>query len=380
MKTVQILTFSNTMNYGAMLQAYALREVVSKCGFEAKICDYRQPMVEEFEFFVDKKTGSTRDFVNRVLRRILFRRKRALFSRFRRESLNLTPRLEADDLDQVLMEASAVIVGSDQVWNGAITGNDCSFLPDLGACGPSVLSYAASCGSNTSFLRDSRHTDRLRELCSPVLVRDQLTARTVEEASGVQSEVVLDPTLLLSKRRWESLVEPHCPPADHHYVLAYTVYEIQKTKRFASKLSRESGLRFVHLHQYDARPTIGAMNVYSGTPLLLPSLVSQATAVVTSSFHGMCMSLALEKPFYIPASSASPEDLDPRWGDLLREAGFTDEDFLFDEAAGMLGPFYCDRRVSRVLDASRARSISLLTKQLEEAAGVSGTGDYPAAD
>lgn len=364
------------MNYGAMLQAYALKETLSSRGFDAHVCDYRQPFVEQAEFFIRLRERSLRGLTSRAIRQVVFRKKRAYFARFREESLNLSARADSDNLYRLLNGAAAVVIGSDQVWNGEITGNDQAFLPELDQSGPRVLAYAASCGSSASFLLDSRQADGLRALLSPILVRDRLTASAVETSASAPTEVVLDPTLLLTKRHWESLIEGKGNPSlNFDYVLAYTVHEVQKTRRFARSLAAGRGSRLVHLHQYDARPTISAVNIYSGAPLQLASLVAGASAVVTSSFHGICLSLAFETPFYIPCSSASPADLDPRWRDLLREAGFTEADYLFNPATGMLGPFSPNPNTTRILAKSRARSLSLLEKQLDEAIGVLGNRD-----
>ena len=40
MNKVGILTFSNSYNYGAALQAYALKTVIDELGYEASIIDY----------------------------------------------------------------------------------------------------------------------------------------------------------------------------------------------------------------------------------------------------------------------------------------------------------------------------------------------------
>ena len=40
MKRIGILTFSNVINYGAALQAYALKNVLEKMGYDASIVNY----------------------------------------------------------------------------------------------------------------------------------------------------------------------------------------------------------------------------------------------------------------------------------------------------------------------------------------------------
>ena len=45
---IGILTFHNAINYGAVLQCYALKEFLSMRGHVVEVIDYRNPMVEEY--------------------------------------------------------------------------------------------------------------------------------------------------------------------------------------------------------------------------------------------------------------------------------------------------------------------------------------------
>ena len=44
---VGIITFHRALNYGALLQAFALRYSLSRLGAEAQILDYRNPIMED---------------------------------------------------------------------------------------------------------------------------------------------------------------------------------------------------------------------------------------------------------------------------------------------------------------------------------------------
>ena len=51
MTRIGILTFHNTVNYGAVLQAYALQKTIENLGYEVSIIDYRNPAVTARETF-----------------------------------------------------------------------------------------------------------------------------------------------------------------------------------------------------------------------------------------------------------------------------------------------------------------------------------------
>ena len=48
MKRIGILTFHRAINYGACLQAYALKKYIKDQGNECDIIDYHCPAIEDF--------------------------------------------------------------------------------------------------------------------------------------------------------------------------------------------------------------------------------------------------------------------------------------------------------------------------------------------
>lgn len=52
---IGILTFHRAINYGAVLQCYALSEVLKKMGHDVFVIDYRQPRVERTDRHVCSK-------------------------------------------------------------------------------------------------------------------------------------------------------------------------------------------------------------------------------------------------------------------------------------------------------------------------------------
>ena len=48
---IGILTFHRAHNYGAVLQCYAMQEILRRMGHDVQVIDYRQPWIEEFYKF-----------------------------------------------------------------------------------------------------------------------------------------------------------------------------------------------------------------------------------------------------------------------------------------------------------------------------------------
>ena len=60
MKRIGILTFHRVTNYGAVLQAYALKQVCDDLGYETHIINYKNPNIEEYTTPVRRYWNSSR--------------------------------------------------------------------------------------------------------------------------------------------------------------------------------------------------------------------------------------------------------------------------------------------------------------------------------
>ena len=125
-----ILTFHGAHNYGAVLQCYALQEVLTKMGHDVYVIDYRQPYINEvykiFSFQILKRKmknlGAVADYVRyNIFRASAIKKRREHFEEFTSKYLNLTLPCDAES---VPVDFDAYIIGSDQVWSQVCTGGD----------------------------------------------------------------------------------------------------------------------------------------------------------------------------------------------------------------------------------------------------------------
>src|SRR5690554_1267519 len=125
---IGILTFHRTQNYGAVLQAYALKEAIQQFGHHVEIIDYRPEFLVERYLVFDKKRISSSSFIKLIMNLIkeislLSRRyiKRKKFLAFYQDSLNLSVMAYKDGVECNIVGYDIIVVGSDQVWNTKIT-------------------------------------------------------------------------------------------------------------------------------------------------------------------------------------------------------------------------------------------------------------------
>ena len=143
---IGILTFHRALNYGAVLQCYALKKTLQKCNVSVEVIDYRNKFIEKFysPFYIEKfnirKIGYMfYSFYSKCKRNIIFKQ-------FRRDYLSLSNRTyNQNNISDADYEYNAIIVGSDQVWNFNLSDRDETYLLDF-VNTARRFAYAASFG------------------------------------------------------------------------------------------------------------------------------------------------------------------------------------------------------------------------------------------
>ena len=241
MKPIGILTFHRASNYGAVLQAYALQNVIDGFGREAVIVDYRCRTVEEGH----RPWGM---FKRHKFPVVLFRccvamKKDSIFGAFRRDRLKLSGPVQPEDLEKI-QDDYVLLAGSDQVWNNKLSGMDQAYMLTF-AREQQRYSYACSLGFD-EFPEGTK--ELYREWLSGMQCISLRENRSVDliETIGYDARADLDPTLLLSRARWESFMTPAQRPEP--YIFVYTVDGDINLLNAARELSSRTGVKILYLN------------------------------------------------------------------------------------------------------------------------------------
>lgn len=145
---VGIITFHRPINYGALLQTYALQTSVERLGAECEIIDYHSNCIDSRH---KKRVLSGCKGLKDVMRYILYAHNlNAKFDKFRlfaSQFLHLSPACnDHDELTDVSSRYDILISGSDQVWNYNINECDTAYFLSFEKDNKKKNSYAASFG------------------------------------------------------------------------------------------------------------------------------------------------------------------------------------------------------------------------------------------
>lgn len=312
---IGIITFWQSYdNYGQLLQCWALQAQLRKLGHDPFLirynyCNYYEhqsiwkllakillikPYIKQY-----KKIRESKDYINK--------NKIREFDLFRKKYLSQSDYYA--DYNQLISnppEADAYITGSDQVW-AQLINKKCS-LPFFLCFGKSEVRRIAYA---PSFAMKS-YPEELKGMLYNYLIKfDYVSVReqggvNICNKVGINAEHVLDPTLLLDNNDYKVFLSDR--KIDVPYVYIYSI-NIQNPDEIrweeVKKTCKERGLRIV------ATPASGyfkgselfdgdVMYDYATIPSWL-SNISNASMLVTTSFHGVAFALILHCPFiYIP--------------------------------------------------------------------------------
>ena len=220
---IGILTFHSQLNYGGLLQCWALQTALDKLGHEVVVIDRWFDDARNIHDMIYDRMGWLQ-WVKFWIRSMWGLGCLAPWLRVRRtmkflgKYLRLTSYhfVEWKDAPKDL-GIDAVVVGSDQVWHCGDWGDPRVYLLE-GAPPIPAIAYAASFGMTTipQFISDDRKEVVANSIYKRGLARfKSVSCRESEgvrlcEEFGVHAEHVVDPTLLLCGEDWKPLVGSTC--------------------------------------------------------------------------------------------------------------------------------------------------------------------------
>lgn len=362
---IGILTYHRAHNYGAMLQAYALRTYLYNQGHDVEFIDYWpdshnkqytlfKPIRGKSLYF--KLLNIISDSVTLIRRTIRMNK----FNNFRKKHLGINDSIKyTTNKEPIIERYDCVVVGSDQIWRtqeyeGKHVGIDpmylCTNIPNTTRC----ISYAASMGI-ISLTSEDEHVIRTSlKNFNTILVRENSLKQLVESL-GYSAHVVLDPTLLLTKQQWDQLIPSH-RYSQKPYVLFYELMPSQEALAFAKKKAHSLNCELLIMDSIIH--TLPRKNHISyASPIEFMHAIRDAEFVIATSFHGTAFSIIFEKQFITIGLKKNAD----RVKTLLQQVGITEQ--YQDQPIETSKINY--KEVNTTLQTIREHSQQLLVKSIQ---------------
>lgn len=301
-------------NYGSLLQTLANQVAVQSLGHDCENLVY----VRDYTFTEKLKqiprvlNGGNQRKLLRVLRAKKMARKYPSIAKSRgarddvfEEYINTVftnlsrPYVGFRDLSEGSRDYDAIMVGSDQMW--LPMGLPTNFYNlEFAAPGVRRISYATSFGVSEIPWYQKKRTAEYLQRIDYLSVREDAGAKICKEVADVNAEVVVDPTLLLTKEQWLELIPEQRTMSDP-YVFCYFLGSNPLCREEALKISESMSLPIVTLKHLDeiipSDESFGDYAPYGIDPAGFVNLIRNAEYVLTDSFHGTVFSIMNHKQF-----------------------------------------------------------------------------------
>ena len=315
MKNSVTVTKYSSYNFGAVLQTYALQKKIISMGYENSILDFERPKKP----FSVRSLSSLSGIVNSIyysLNKKNIEKGYSRFDDFINNEYILTKKY--DNYDSLCKEppnADVFFCGSDQVWN-PMKIQDVFFLRFV----PNSVraSYAASIGVSKIPFAARRVFEEYLEDIDFISLREKKAKENIESIIKKDCEVNIDPVLLLKKEEW--LEKASFPNLSNDYILCYILYRPPWLNAWLKKIHKETGLKIVLISSNGYRNVYHNKMILDAGPKEFIGLINNAKFVISSSFHGVAMSIALHKNFYAVVNPDMPDRIE----NVLQTSGLCD--------------------------------------------------------
>lgn len=321
---IGILTLPLHINFGGYLQNYALQQVLIKMGHEPITLNQRvipRPVLPQlkniwlanFHTFIlmligKKGNRSWQHFHGSSLRPLLWKNSIYFYDKYIKHSEPLNPNEDYNGICEK-MGIDALIVGSDQVWRPRYVENiSTMYFSFEKSDSIKKISYAASFGTD-SWEYTEQHTSECSTLAKQfdkLTVRERSAINLMQEKLGVMPELVLDPTLLLSKEDYIKLIEEEQEAKSERNLFCYILDMTDKKTAFIKNVEHKLNLKSFNVNI--GKNTLPYSDGYIKShvdefrnPTITKWLRGfwDADMVIADSFHAVAFSIIFNKPFWV---------------------------------------------------------------------------------
>lgn len=257
---VDIVTLHNINNYGSVLQTYATQKVFESLGYETEIIDYcrknnlpsnlakevlnRNLRLQKLGFLWKNNKLIKKLLIDLLILKIKYNNNP--MSQFSEKNINLSPKqyTSYNELKKDPPIADIYVTGSDQVWNSLYNGGiDKAYYLGFAPKDKLKIALAASIGNAHISVEEKKLTYPLLSNYHAISVRET-SAIEVLKSMGLNSELVLDPTLLLNDNEWKK-IDNKRPIINEKYLLIYQLNTNNEMDEYAEKIAKKLNLKLI---------------------------------------------------------------------------------------------------------------------------------------
>ena len=368
MKKIGILTLYDNNNYGNRLQNYAVQKVWEKLGNETETIINKTYDSENRNLKYYLEILSVKKIKEKIKsiynNKIVYRKNKELLNNRTKNFLEFNKNIKFSNQDIIngmdfsLIEKGYDLfsIGSDQVWNPYST-----YIKDINFAmfSPKQKNIAFSASFGVSEIPERLHEKYKEGLnnFNYISVREDKGKEIVEDLSDNTAEVLLDPTMMLTKDEWLSISKKANGLPDKYITTLFLGNISKSRKKVIDEISKENNWNVVGLNSLKYK------EYFDYGPSEFINVINNSKLVLTDSFHVAVFSILFNKPFYVFERQSATKSMNSRINTLLKKFNFEDRIFKDEKQSIKLD---CDfTHVEDILKAEREKTMKFLKKAQE---------------
>lgn len=299
---IAILTRTTTLNFGTILQNYALQNYLKEKATTVQTVDDAIPRRIYSEKKEEKCPCGLKTIVANFLDRIRERRNNREAIRIGKKVRRFTKKnicyYHVTDFAKLNQDFDVFIAGSDQIWAYAAEPEFYRYfmLKEI-ADEKKKLAYAVSVGepgSREEWIADAK---RLLPRFHALSVREEASKKNISPYVEKAIDVVCDPVFLLGKEQWSALASKGYRTKGN-YIFGYFLSDNEWYYEYVDQIAAELGYE-VRLFQREKNSKKGSSYPQAGieSPEAFLSAIQNAKFVITDSYHCSIFSIIFQKHF-----------------------------------------------------------------------------------
>ena len=299
MKKIGIMSMQRIKNYGSFLQAYGLKKIIEKLGYEVEFVDYHigEPIIKEENTKLKRKLKKGLDVLKydaKLSHKLKYIKHKQNFGKKYFCLLGLT---ETPNYNPIL---DTLVIGSDEVFNCIQKNSNVGYSLELfGKDNKShkVITYAASFGNTTlqklKQFNKEKEIGKLLSNIETISVRDLNSKKIVETLTNKKCYYNLDPVLIYDYiNDCKEIPELNLK---QKYIIVYA-YNGRIKKEETLWIKRYAKQKKLKIYSIGGAQKC-ADRFIDCSPFEVLSYFKNAELIITDTFHGSIFSIITKRNF-----------------------------------------------------------------------------------
>lgn len=328
-KNVAIKTVYGEFNIGNKLQNYAVVVQLKKHNLNPTTIQYIQLK------FLKNTKGKIKENIKSLIYKVPINisvvkkvkigiERISIFKEFSRKYLNISEVYNENNLNESYINSfDMIVIGSDQVWNdNDMSKKDLEYFLGISDTKP-IISLSASFGIEKIKKDNNDIFKQGLSKMSNISVRETSGQKIINDLISINSELLVDPTMLVSKDEWNEISKaPDWYNSNSKYILCYFLGGISKYK--------DKIVEYANLNKLEVIDILDKKSIYHKSgPEEFIYLVNNAQCIFTDSFHGCVFSIIFNKYFICFERDNQVKSMNSRLTTLLSK--FELENMMFND-------------------------------------------------